>query len=174
MNSVISTALSGPLRDTALLHDRRVETVIETTTVEDPALRALVAAQEQEVMARYGVADAGPGLSATSPCLLARLDGVPVGCVALGSLGAGVGEVKRMYVTPSARGHRIGRLLLEHVEDLAARSGYRLLRLETGTEQPEAVGLYRSAGWQQIPCYGYFKDDPTTSCFEKALTAATA
>jgi GNAT superfamily N-acetyltransferase len=151
-----------------------VEPVIETTTVDDPALRALVAAQEQEVMARYGVADAGPGPSATSPCLLARLDGVPVGCVALGSLGDGVGEVKRMYVAPSARGHRIGRLLLEHVEDLATRSGYRLLRLETGTEQPEAVGLYRSAGWQQIPCYGYFKDDPTTSCFEKALTAATA
>ena len=43
-----------------------------------------------------------------------------------------------------------------------------------GGQQPEAVGLYRSAGWQQIPCYGYFKDDPTTSCFEKALTAATA
>ncbi|MEX5721846.1 GNAT family N-acetyltransferase [Geodermatophilus maliterrae] len=148
--------------------------VIETTTVDDPALRALVAAQEQEVMARYGVADAGPGLSATSPCLLAHLDGEPVGCVALGSLGDGVGEIKRMYVTPRARGHRIGRLLLEHVEDLAARYGYRLLRLETGTKQPEAVGLYRSAGWQQIPCYGYFKDDPTTFCFEKALTATTA
>ena len=148
-----------------------MQPVIEATTGADPALLALVAAQEREVMARYGVEDAGPRLSPASPCLLARLDGVPVGCVALAPLGDGVGEVKRMYVDPSARGLRIGRLLLERVEDLADRCGYRLLRLETGTEQPEALGLYRSAGWQQIPCYGYFEDDPSTICVEKGMSA---
>jgi putative acetyltransferase len=144
-----------------------VEPVIEVTTSEDPALLGLVAAQEREVMARYGVDDAGPGLSAGAVCLLARLDGHPVGCVALGSLEDGIGEVKRMYVDPGARGHRIGRLLLERVEELAAARGHRLMRLETGTEQPEALQLYRSAGWREIPCYGYFRDHPGTVCFEK-------
>ena len=98
-----------------------------------------------------------------------RLDGRPVGCVALGSLGGDVGEVERMYVDPAARGHRIGRLLLERVESLAAARGLRLLRLETGTAQPEALRLYRGTGWREIPCYGYWRDDPTTICLQKAL-----
>jgi len=63
-----------------------------------------------------------------------------------------------------ARGYGIG-----GAEQLAARLGHRLLRLETGTEQPEAVILHESAGWTRIPCYGYFKDHPTTICFEKEL-----
>jgi GNAT superfamily N-acetyltransferase len=146
-----------------------VETVIEQTTSGDPALRALVAAQEREVMARYGVDDAGPAPAPDAVWLLARLDGSPVGCVALGSLGDGVGEVERMYVDPAARGRRIGRLLLERVEELAAARGDRLLRLETGTAQPEALRLYRGTGWREIPCYGYWRDDPTTICLEKAL-----
>lgn len=119
--------------------------VIEETTGDDLALLRLVAEQEAEVMARYGVDDPGPGLSPDTPCLLARLDGLPVGCVALEALGDGVGEVKRMFVDPRARGHRIGRLLLGRRGALAVRHGYRLLRLEAGTEQPEALRLYRGA-----------------------------
>jgi GNAT superfamily N-acetyltransferase len=146
-----------------------MEAVLETTTGGDAELQPLVAAQEAEVMARYGVDDAGPGLSPDTPCLLARLEERPVGCVALGQLSDAVGEVKRMYVDPAARGHRIGRLLLHGVEALARARGYRVLRLETGTQQPEALRLYDSAGWQRIECYGYFKGDPTTICFEKQL-----
>lgn len=144
--------------------------MLEVTTGGDVELRPLVAAQEAEVMARYGVDDAGPGLSTDTPVLLARLDERAVGCVALGRLDHRVGEVKRMYVDPAARGHRIGRLLLEGVEELAAARGYQVLRLETGTQQPEALQLYDSAGWSRIACYGYFKDDPTTICYEKPLS----
>jgi GNAT superfamily N-acetyltransferase len=149
-----------------------VEVRIDETTGADPALRALVAAQEREVMSRYDVVDAGPGPSPDTPCLVVRVDGHPVGCVALAPLEDGVGEIKRMYTDPSVRGRRIGRLLLDRVEEVAARSGYRLLRLETGTEQPEALRLYSSAGWRLIPCYGYFADDPTTRCFEKTVGGA--
>ncbi|MEX5721017.1 GNAT family N-acetyltransferase [Geodermatophilus maliterrae] len=151
-------------------HAGHVEAVLSVTTAEDEELRPLIAAQETEVMARYGVHDAGPGLTADTLCLIARVDDRPVGCVALGSLGDGVGEVKRMYVDPSARGHRIGRLLLNGVEELASLSGYRALRLEAGTGQPEALRLYEGAGWSRIECYGYFKNDPTTICYEKAVT----
>lgn len=151
-------------------HPRGVEeAVLEVTTGGDAELLALISAQEAEVMRRYGVDDAGPGLSPETPCLIARLAGRPVGCVALGRLGEGVGEVKRMYVDPAVRGHRIGRLLLSAVEELAASRGDRLLRLEAGTRQPEALRLYDGAGWNRIECYGYFKDDPTTICFEKVI-----
>lgn len=146
-----------------------MESVIEVTTGGDREVQLLVVSQEAEVMARYGVDDAGPGVSAEAPCLVARLDGRAVGCVALGRLSDVVGEVKRMYVAPAARGHRIGRLLLQGVEELAVDRGYRLLRLETGTQQPEALRLYETAGWSRTACDGYFKDDPTTICFEKPL-----
>ena len=148
--------------------------VLEVTTGSDVELRPLVAAQETEVMARYVVNDAGPGLSTDTPVLLARLGGRAVGCVALVRLDDEVGEVKRMYVDPSVRGHRIGRLLLNGVEELAVELGYQVLRLETGTQQPEALRLYASAGWSRIACYGYFKDDPTTICFEKPLPRTSA
>lgn len=146
-----------------------VEAVYELTTGDDVALRQLIAAQESEVMARYGVHDAGPGLPEDAPCIIARLGGRAVGCVALGRLDSRTGEVKRMYVDPTARGHRIGRLLLKQVEELGRAHGYGALRLEAGTRQPEALRVYDNAGWSRIPCYGYFKDDPTTVCFEKAL-----
>ena len=141
------------------------------TTAGDPDVRRLVAAQEVEVAARYDTVDVGPQPAAGTPALLARLDGEPVGCVVLGALGEGGGEVKRMYVAPAARGRRLGHTLLRAVEELARERGLQVLRLETGTEQPEAMQLYRSAGWTPIPCYGYFADDPTTRCFERVLTA---
>src|SRR3712207_8855378 len=78
-----------------------------------------------------------------------------------------------MYVAPDTRGLRVGRLLLRGVEELAASRGYQLLRLETGTQQPEALRLYDSSGWSRIECYGYFKDDPTTICYEKTDRKST-
>ena len=139
------------------------------TTGDDREVALLVAAQEAEVMAAYGVDDAGPGLAADTLCLVARLDARPVGCVALGHLIHSVGEIKRLYVVPDARGLQVGRLLLRGAEELAASRGYQLLRLETGTRQPEALRLYDSAGWSRSECYGYFKDDPTTICYEKTV-----
>ena len=120
-------------------------------------------------MARYGVGDPGPGPAGDAPCLIARLDGRPVGCVALGRVSDSVGEVKRMYVVPDARGQRVGRLLLRGVEELAASCSYQVLRLEAGTQQPEALRLYESSGWSRIECYGHFKDDPTTIRYEKSI-----
>jgi GNAT superfamily N-acetyltransferase len=74
-----------------------------------------------------------------------------------------------MYVVPDARGQRVGRLLLHRVEDLATSYGYQVLRLEAGTEQPEALRLYHRSGWSRIECYGYFAEDLRTVCFEKIV-----
>lgn len=137
---------------------------------DDPRLLALVRAQEREVMARYGVDDAGPGLGPSSTCLLATEDDDDAGCVGFAPLAPGVGEVKRMYVAPRHRGRRLAARLLAAVEEEALRRGFHALRLEAGTQQPEAVAVYERAGYQRIPCYGYFADDPSTLCFEKHLT----
>ena len=144
-------------------------TSLERVDGADPELLSLVRAQVAEVMERYATDDPGPEVAETTPFLLARLDGEPVGCVAVAPLGPGTGELKRMYVAPVARGRGLGRVLLEAAERMAAEQGHRLLRLETGTEQPEAVALYERSGWTRIPCYGHFADDPRTICLEKAL-----
>lgn len=102
-------------------------------------------------------------------CLLAVADDEPAGCVALTQLSPGVGEVKRMYVAPSHRGRRLAARLLEGIEAEARSAGMTSLRLEAGTEQPEALAVHRRAGCAEIECYGYFAADPETICFEERL-----
>jgi GNAT superfamily N-acetyltransferase len=101
--------------------------------------------------------------------LVASIDGTAAGCGALRSLEPGVGEVKRMFVLPEFRGRGIARHMLSALESTARELGYSTLRLETGTRQPEAIGLYTSAGYREIPRFGEYVDNPFSVCFEKRL-----
>lgn len=103
--------------------------------------------------------------------LVARRDGKPVGCGAIRPFEPGVAEIKRMFVINEARGLGIGRAILENLETLAKNSGYRSVRLETGLKQPEAISLYQSAGYHRAPCYGPYRKNPMSVCFEKELEA---
>ncbi len=99
--------------------------------------------------------------------LVASVDGQADGCGALRDLKPGVGEVKRMFVLPEFRGRGIARQILLALESTARERGYSTLRLETGTRQPEAIQLYRSGGYGEIPCFGEYADDLFSVCFEK-------
>ena len=100
--------------------------------------------------------------------VVAWLDGVAVGCGALKPLRApDVAEIKRMYTLPEARRRGISRALLARLESIAAELGYRRIQLETGTEQPEAMALYESHGWERIEPYGRYKDEPSSVCYAK-------
>ena len=111
--------------------------------------------------------------------VVARWDGHPVGCGALRrindpeltrELGARVGELKRMYVARDLRGKGIGRALLDRLESEARLLGLDRLVLETGIRSPQALALYRAAGFVGIPAYGEYMASPTTSvCLSKAL-----
>ena len=78
-------------------------------------------------------------------------------------------EIKRMYLAPTARGRKIGRRILEALEAHAAQHGQSCLRLETGIHQPEAIGLYRSAGYRDIGPFGSYRPDPFSLFMEKRL-----
>ena len=78
-------------------------------------------------------------------------------------------EVKRMYVAPAARGRGLARAMLAHLERTAADIGVEAMILETGTAQPEAIALYSSSGYEPIPTFGYYKDEPLNRCFGKRL-----
>jgi GNAT superfamily N-acetyltransferase len=101
--------------------------------------------------------------------LVASIDGMAVGCGALRSLAPGVGEIKRMFVRPEFRGRGIARYLLAALESTARQCGYSTLRLETGTRQPEAIRLYKAAGYCEIPCFGEYVGNSFSICFEKRL-----
>ena len=101
--------------------------------------------------------------------LVARRNGRPVGCGAIRPHAPGVAEVKRMFVVQEARGYGVGRAILESLETFAKDFGYKSVRLETGLKQPEAISLYESTGYHRAPCYGPFRENPMSVCFEKDL-----
>jgi DNA-binding MarR family transcriptional regulator/GNAT superfamily N-acetyltransferase len=89
--------------------------------------------------------------------LVAYLNGDAVGCGAVKHLPGGATDVKRMWVAESARGVGIGRRLLAALEQAARDGGATLVRLETNRALVEAITLYRSEGYQEVPA---FNDEP--------------
>jgi putative acetyltransferase len=104
--------------------------------------------------------------------IVARMGGRAVGCGAIVESADGWAEIKRMFVSPLARGHNIGRRLLQRLEATAVDRGIPLLRLETGIKQPEALALYRSAGFVEIGPFGKYGPDPLSLFMEKPLQKA--
>jgi putative acetyltransferase len=79
------------------------------------------------------------------------------------------GEIKRMFVSPAARGSGAGKAILKFVEDAAAERGCRLFRLETGIYQAEALGLYERAGYRRREPFGDYVEDPMSVFMEKRI-----
>jgi DNA-binding MarR family transcriptional regulator/GNAT superfamily N-acetyltransferase len=89
--------------------------------------------------------------------LVATLHDEPVGCGALRFRAGAVAEVKRMWVAPAVRGLGLGRRLLTELEARAVAAGADTARLETNGTLTEAIAMYRSAGYREVPA---FNDEP--------------
>jgi DNA-binding MarR family transcriptional regulator/GNAT superfamily N-acetyltransferase len=99
--------------------------------------------------------------------LVARRREQPLGCGALKLHGDEPAELKRMWVSPEARGLGLGRRLLRELEQRAADAGARAVRLETNGSLTEAIALYRASGYDEV---APFNDEPYAHhWFEKAL-----
>jgi ribosomal protein S18 acetylase RimI-like enzyme len=153
-------------------------TVLDLVRPEHPSAATVLAALEQEYRAGYGA-------------LLEREHGVyhpdefapPRGAFvvirrgeetmaggALRRLTDGVGEIKRMWTAPQARGRGYARRVLAVLEATAIDYGYQTVRLETATPQLAAIALYRSVGYEPTESYGIFRDDPRFMYFDKRLS----
>jgi ribosomal protein S18 acetylase RimI-like enzyme len=111
-----------------------------------------------------------PGLYAEPDgcILIARIDTRTIGCVALKRLGAGICEMKRLYVRPEFRGSGAGRLLATAVIAHARQAGYERMRLDTIDSMREAIALYESLGFLRAAAY-YNNPIPGATFFELVL-----
>lgn len=89
--------------------------------------------------------------------LVARLDGEPVGCGALMIDDGHIGHIRRMWISPDARGLGLGRRMLSAIEEQARVFGLDTVRLETNRTLKEAQSLYASAGYREVSA---FSDEP--------------
>ena len=101
--------------------------------------------------------------------LVARVDGTAAGCGALVLDDPGYAEVKRMFVRPEARRLGVGAAILRELEGLARQEKRTYIRLETGVYQPEALALYRMAGYVERGPFGDYPLDPLSVFMEKEL-----
>ena len=176
--------LNGHQRDRLVAAMAEVERLLVASMVDvavldprHPDARRCIAAYFAELEQRF---DNGFDPTATRPAgdrelsppaglmLVATLHAEPVGCAGLKLHPDRVtAEVKRMWVSPTVRGLGLGRRLLAEVETRAAALGVHRLRLDTNRALAEAIGLYRAAGYREVPP---FNDEPYAHhWFEKTL-----
>jgi carbonic anhydrase len=99
---------------------------------------------------------------------LALIDGQPAGCVGLHAFSGDIAEIKRLYVKPEFRGHRLGRQLADKVIAEAKKIGYTRLRLDTIEEKMRtAVAMYRAMGFREIAPY---RENPIPSALYMELS----
>ena len=114
----------------------------------------------------------GPYAPPRGCILLADVDGVPVGCVAVRPFSDSVCEMKRLYVRPSSRGQGVGRALAQAGIEAGRAAGYRQMRLDTLSSMVAANRLYGALGFREIDAYRhnpmegarYFELDLRSGC----------
>ena len=143
-----------------------------------PDAQLLIAEVQQEYVARYG----GPDETPLDPSDFAPPDGrfvvgyvdaLPVAIGGLRRYDDESVELKRMYVRPAFRGHGLSRVVLAHLESLAATMGVSRIVLETGNRQPEAMRLYETSGFERVEPFGHYRCEPGSAHYGKALNRLT-
>lgn len=158
---------------TALQSEAKV--TIETTTTDSEESQHLMAELWREIDQLYGN-EVGTVAEFTGPnatdilFLIARREGIALGCGAIRRRSAKIAEVKRVYVRPAARRSGLARALMHALEQKARDGGFNEIWLETGLRQPGAMALYESLGYRRIAGFGDYKDDPLSVCYGKRLS----
>ncbi len=141
----------------------------------EPAARDCLAAYYAELARRFPTGfdvarsrdpDAADMTPPRGAFLVAYTGRRPAACVGLKGPGP-VAEIKRLWVSPAARGRGLAVSMMNAIEAQARSQGVLTLRLDTNRALPEAEALYDRLGWTRIDRYN---DDPYAEVFfEKSL-----
>jgi GNAT superfamily N-acetyltransferase len=161
---------------------RRSNLLVDDHPLLDPVSQSLISELNTELSAHPGDHFFSLDAEEVSPdrgCfLVAWLDGEPVGCGAIRMLDddpddpdepTSRAEVKRMFVRPTGRGHKIGAAVLHQLERRARELGATTLVLETADYLPAATGLYRAFGFERRAPWGEYAHSDSSACYAKAL-----
>jgi putative acetyltransferase len=153
--------------------------VIARESPDQPEILAFLAASDAYAASLYPaesnhLVDVATLMTGNTRFFVARLGGRAVGCGAIRiyrepSRVDPYGEIKRMWVDPAARGRKAGARILGALEVAARDERLGALRLETGISQPEALALYRNAGFATCAPFGDYTPDPLSVFMEKRL-----
>ena len=171
----MSTSGDRPLIAEGVLRDGSAVR-LRALPYDDPVAQDLVERVQLEYVARYG----GRDEAAVDPAefrppqglfLAAEVAGEPVGSGAWRAMGAGIAEIKRVYVVPAFRRRGLAQLIVDVLERSAAQAGHRSVVLNTGGRQPEALGLYAQLGYGPVAGYGVYACAPDAVFLGKDLAA---
>ena len=96
-------------------------------------------------------------------------NGMPPGCGAVRRFNEDTMEIKRMFVRPANRRGGMATMILRELEKWSAELGAKYCILETGKNQPEAIGFYTRNEYANIPNFGKYIDSENSICFRKEL-----
>ncbi|NEU97608.1 GNAT family N-acetyltransferase [Bradyrhizobium uaiense] len=153
---------------------RKPEISIAPEDPRRPEVQRLIALSDAYLEALYPadsnhLADAAALAAPGTVFLVARSNSEALGSIAFRVIGPEHAEMKRMFVRAEARGHGLGRRLLEALEQAARSRQIARVSLEAGIRQPEAIGLYRAAGYRECPPFGDYAPDPLSLFMTKRL-----
>lgn len=149
---------------------------LAAVSYDSPAARGLTHSLHREQFMTYGTADdpeATPAAEFEPPggafLLATHADGTALACGGWRTAGPTTAEIKRMYVTPTARGQGLGRRLLEALEQDAHQHGKTKVILETGVSNHAALALYTRCGYALVDSYVIGRDPQINRALSKAL-----
>lgn len=141
-----------------------------------PDFLMLVRALDVELRSRYGASqdffDQYNKLDSIRHVILWFEGAQPIGCGAFKQFDSTTVEIKRMFVLKEKRGRGVATGILQSLEEWAFELGYRDFILETGKSQPEALQLYKNAGYLIIPNYGQYQGISESVCMRKQVLHA--
>jgi putative acetyltransferase len=136
--------------------------------------KILVTQLDKELLERYGQVqsnlDQHNRVEICDTVLIVKENNNLIGCGCFKRYNKDTAEIKRMYVDTNYRGQGISKKILGELEDWAKELGYKYTLLETGIKQPEAIGLYKKYGYQQIDNYGQYQGLDTSVCMKKLIS----
>lgn len=170
-----ATELAGLLERAGRLLAAATAT-FDAVDAREPTAQIAMSAYFAELDERFdGGFDAGDALTAeahhfdppSGTFVIVRLAGDVVGCGGILTLEPGIGEIKRMWVAPEARGLGLARRLLVDLEERSRQLRHHTIRLDTNSVLLEAIAMYESSGYHAISRYC---DNPYAHrWFEKSL-----
>lgn len=143
------------------------------TTASSPDFKALCFQLDNDLDKRYGKAqstyDSHNIIEDIQTVIVGYLEKIPIASGCFKAIDENLIEIKRMYVTPEHRRKGFSTEILSSLEKWGKALGYSIARLETGKGQPEAIGLYKKAGYEITDNYSPYIGIENSVCMKKKI-----